>query len=97
MQKPGCVSRPMVQRDAAPAARFQCRSPMRSPRPPGISHRRIGAARYFKAISIELNRGQRLTSTKNLGFTECFRLDAHNKLRNTRFALAGCHSLARDG
>jgi hypothetical protein len=80
---------------AAPAAKFRCRSSMR--RPLGISHRRIGAARHLKAISIDPNGGQRLTSAKNEGFTGYFRLDAHNKLRNTRFALAGCHSLAREG
>jgi penicillin-binding protein 1A len=55
------------------------------------------AARFLKAMPIDLNSGQKLASAKNGGFTEYFRLDAHKKLRDTQFALAGRHSLARSG
>ena len=48
-------------------------------------------------MPIDLNSGQRLASAKNGGFTEYFRLDAHKKLRDTQYALAGRHSLARSG
>ena len=36
-------------------------------------------------------------SAKNGGFTEYFRLDGNKKLRDTQYALAGRHSLARSG
>jgi hypothetical protein len=48
-------------------------------------------------LPIDLNSGQRLASAKNGGFTEYFRLDANKKLRDTHYALAGRHSLARSG
>jgi hypothetical protein len=55
------------------------------------------AGRFLKAMPIDLNSGQRLASAKNDGFTEYFRLDGNKKLRDTQFALAGRHSLARSG
>ena len=55
------------------------------------------AARYLKAMPIDLNSGQRLASAKTGVFTEYFRLDAQKRLRDTQYALAGRHSLARSG
>ena len=43
------------------------------------------AARFLKAMPIDLNSGQKLASAKNGGFTEYFRLDAHKKLRDTQY------------
>jgi len=55
------------------------------------------AAQFLKPLPIDLNSGQRLASAKNGGFTEYFRLDGNKKLRDTQYALAGRHSLARSG
>jgi len=55
------------------------------------------AGRYLKAMPIDLQSGQRLASAKSGGFMEYFRLDAHKKLRDTQYVLAGRGSLARGG
>ena len=53
------------------------------------------AARRLKALPIDYASGQRISSTSKNGFTEYFKLDANKKLRDTQYALAGRHSLAR--
>jgi membrane carboxypeptidase/penicillin-binding protein len=86
----GQVAVPIVEQIMQAAWNFQ--SP-KAPLPPPSAE----AARYLKAIPIDLNSGQRLASAKNGGFTEYFRLDGNKKLRDTQYALAGRHSLARSG
>jgi membrane carboxypeptidase/penicillin-binding protein len=51
------------------------------------------AARHLKAQQIDYASGQRIGGKG--GFTEYFKLDANKKLRDTQYALAGRHSLAR--
>jgi penicillin-binding protein 1A len=86
----GQVAVPIVEQIMQAAWNFQ--SP-KAPLPPPSAE----AARTLKAMPIDLNSGQRLASAKNGGFTEYFRLDANKKLRDTHYALAGRHSLARSG
>jgi membrane carboxypeptidase/penicillin-binding protein len=86
----GQVAVPIVEQIMQAAWNFQ--SP-KTPLPPPSAE----AARTLKAMPIDLNSGQRLASAKNGGFTEYFRLDANKKLRDTHYALAGRHSLARSG
>jgi penicillin-binding protein 1A len=86
----GQVAVPIVEQIMQAAWNFQ--SP-KAPLPPPSAE----AARTLKAMPIDLNSGQRLASAKNGGFTEYFRLDANKKLRDTQYALAGRHSLARSG
>jgi membrane carboxypeptidase/penicillin-binding protein len=52
------------------------------------------AARHLKALPIDLATGQRLPSNRGNAFTEYFKLDG-KRVRDTQFALAGRHSLAR--
>jgi penicillin-binding protein 1A len=86
----GQVSVPIVEPIMQAAWNFHA---PKAPLPPPSAE----AARYLKAMPIDLNSGQRLASAKNGGFTEYFRLDANKKLRDTQYALAGRHSLARSG
>jgi penicillin-binding protein 1A len=86
----GQVAVPIVEQIMQATWNFQ--SP-KAPLPPPSAE----AARTLKAMPIDLNSGQRLASAKNGGFTEYFRLDANKKLRDTHYALAGRHSLARSG
>lgn len=83
----GQVSVPIAQ--AIIEAAWNLQSP-KAPLPPPSAE----AARYLKAMPIDLASGQRIAHG---GFTEYFRLDAHKKLRDTQYALAGRHSLARGG
>jgi len=53
------------------------------------------AARHLKALPIDYATGQRLAAGNKSGFTEYFKLDANKRLRDTQYALAGRHSLAR--
>jgi membrane carboxypeptidase/penicillin-binding protein len=53
------------------------------------------AARHLKALPIDYATGQRLAAGSKSGFTEYFKLDANKRLRDTQYALAGRHSLAR--
>ena len=79
------------------------RSPSRSSRRPGICTApktplpppSAEAARHLKALPIDYASGQRLAAGNKSGFTEYFKLDANKKLRDTQYALAGRHSLAR--
>jgi membrane carboxypeptidase/penicillin-binding protein len=86
----GQVAVPIAQ--SVVEAAWNLQSP-KAPLPPPSAE----AGRYLKAMPIDLNSGQRLASAKNGGFTEYFRLDAHKKLRDTQYALAGRNSLARGG
>jgi penicillin-binding protein 1A len=86
----GQVAVPIVEQIMQATWNFQ--SP-KAPLPPPSAE----AARTLRAMPIDLNSGQRLASAKNGGFTEYFRLDANKKLRDTHYALAGRHSLARSG
>jgi membrane carboxypeptidase/penicillin-binding protein len=86
----GQLAVPIVESIVQAAWNFQ--SP-KAPLPPPSAE----ASRYLKPLPIDLNSGQRLASAKNGGFTEYFRLDGHKKLRDTQYALAGRHSLARSG
>ena len=63
--------------------RRRCRRPRRRPRATSRRCRSIYAS------------GQRLAPASNGGFTEYFKLDGNKKLRDTQYALAGRHSLAR--
>ena len=53
------------------------------------------AARHLKALPIDFASGQKLAAGNKSGFTEYFKLDANKRLRDTQYALAGRHSLAR--
>jgi membrane carboxypeptidase/penicillin-binding protein len=53
------------------------------------------ATRHLKALPIDYNSGQRLTSTRAGAFTEYFKLDGHKKLRDTQYALTSRHAVAR--
>ena len=53
------------------------------------------AARHLKAMPIDYASGQRLAAGSGSGFTEYFKLDGNKKVRDTQYALAGRHSLAR--
>ncbi len=86
----GSVSVPIAQ--AIIEATWNLQSP-KVPLPPPSAE----AGRYLKALPIELNSGQRLSSTHGGGFMEYFRLDAHKKLRDTQYVLAGRGSMARGG
>jgi membrane carboxypeptidase/penicillin-binding protein len=86
----GSVSVPIAQ--AIVEAAWNLQSPKTLLPPPSAE-----AGRYLKAMPIELNSGQRLSSAHNGGFMEYFRLDAHKKLRDTQYVLAGRGSLARGG
>ena len=86
----GQVAVPIVEQIMQAAWNLQ--SP-KAPLPPPSAE----AARYLKPMPIDLNSGQKLASAKNGGFTEYFRLDGNKKLRDTQYALAGRHSLARSG
>ena len=86
----GSVAVPIVE--SIVQAAWNLQSP-KTPLPPPSAE----AARHLKALPIDLNSGQRLASAKSGGFTEYFRLDGQKKLRDTQYALAGRHSLARSG
>jgi membrane carboxypeptidase/penicillin-binding protein len=53
------------------------------------------AARYLKAIPIDYNTGQRLSSASNGAFTEYFKLDANRALRDTQYLLTNRHAVSR--
>jgi membrane carboxypeptidase/penicillin-binding protein len=55
------------------------------------------AARHLKALPIDWASGQKLAASSKNGFTEYFKLDGNKRLRDTQYALAGRHSLARSG
>jgi len=52
------------------------------------------AARHLKALPIDYASGQKLSANSKNGFTEYFKLDG-KRMRDTQYALAGRHSLAR--
>jgi membrane carboxypeptidase/penicillin-binding protein len=52
------------------------------------------AARRLKALPIDYASGQKLPASSKSGFTEYFKIDG-KRMRDTQYALAGRHSLAR--
>jgi membrane carboxypeptidase/penicillin-binding protein len=53
------------------------------------------AARRLKALPIDYNSGNRLAHAGPNAFTEYFRIDGQKRLRDTQYALAGRHIMAR--
>lgn len=86
----GHTAVPIVEPIIQAAWNFQ--SP-KTPLPPPSAE----AARHLKALPIDFMSGQRMAAGRGNAFTEYFRVDGRKQVKDTHFALAGRHSMARGG